>query len=317
MPSKQLNPALNYRRLRDILRSKGFKFVRQKGSHEIYVSPTGKTIVLPRRKSGHQMHPKFEKQILAASNPMKNIDRARELWVRYTIKPSKTSLAKVKNHCETLMSISSSSEVQRERKRCMRAVAREEKLLSRAKRNPISIQEARCRKRHQEFRDLWWKSIVEQVEEEGLDIWSNKNTGIKLIQNELHGDVRELFETYTKGKYGTDIKDFLMVDVWDHAWNSIPNSQKGSLAEFDADFIITIRPRHSAAPLYRTIGQMLKVPPKVLFHALCSSIYDASSGGVGSKKTNRKEEQREIESFASEELKALKIWIKYYCLDQI
>jgi len=201
------NPSLTYRKLKSLLKQKGFRFIRQKGSHEIYESPTGKQFVLPRRKGGKQMAPFYEKQLMAASNPVNEIDRARELWVEYTIKPSANNLKKVRYHCETLMKFSSDKKVQQERARCLRAICREEKLLRSPRRNPISMEAARCRKRQEEFRNHWWNSLIDQMSEAPSvnsvdldDIKMDSETARNLERLEAN-DNEEVRRFFKKGKF--------------------------------------------------------------------------------------------------------------------
>lgn len=61
--------------LKKLLKKLGFVKIRQKGSHEIYMSPTGHTISLPKKKKSSEiMSPHYEKQIYAAAQNPSNFD---------------------------------------------------------------------------------------------------------------------------------------------------------------------------------------------------------------------------------------------------
>jgi len=70
---RKKNPRLRmtHKDLAKLLKKLGFEKIRQKGSHEIYLSPTGQTISLPKKKKASEiMSPHYEKQIYAAAqNP--------------------------------------------------------------------------------------------------------------------------------------------------------------------------------------------------------------------------------------------------------
>ena len=68
----QANPGTSYKELMQMLNVLGFVKIRQKGSHQIFMSPTGRKISLPaKKKKSELMSPHYEKQIGAAMmNPM-------------------------------------------------------------------------------------------------------------------------------------------------------------------------------------------------------------------------------------------------------
>jgi len=63
------NKGIPYAKLQRELKSGGFPYLRSRGSHDVYESPTGKHVTIPRRSRGAQLSPHYMKQIRAAMNP--------------------------------------------------------------------------------------------------------------------------------------------------------------------------------------------------------------------------------------------------------
>jgi len=62
----------SHRDILKLLKELGFEMIRQKGSHQIFISPTGHTVSVPRKKGSEVMGPIYRKQIEAAlQNPSK------------------------------------------------------------------------------------------------------------------------------------------------------------------------------------------------------------------------------------------------------
>ena len=73
MQNPEDNPGgVPYAKIQKELKTRGFSHVRTRGSHEIFESPTGRHVSVPRRARGKMMAPRYMKQIRAASAPVGN-----------------------------------------------------------------------------------------------------------------------------------------------------------------------------------------------------------------------------------------------------